>query len=433
MGAEVFMGMCGAPVMRNGKCIGMLTAKVHELSDCKELAGCAMCTYSTDIFEFLVEVEEQLKNGGEKMDDPTKFQRMREEEHLKLGTQQLTEDKPYRNWDLDQTRIAHRVQVPLSLFSQNNDPEFQTQEDANSVTMYGSSGVINEEVQENLGYHMNVDRDKHGKPDSIGAPPKEHVPGVNYMNEARKDPSPEATIHGRDIGVVNGRVVKEQLPEEMTKEWKEVLQMSIDKTGGNYNMMNNLRSSINSIHQSNVNEAMRESVFATGGSGDPGEAAFKGTKEKPSMENDIKYNTVDGKPIPEEFVRGANQYGQVKGMMRDQVRKGQRDVEPGAEAYQGFHEPQSAQPSPRQGREAATHNVKATVGTYESSSKQSATGKTPAQDDEELARRMARKAQRASERARKDAEHHESLRARHNERPPPATAGGDESLTNGLW
>ncbi|EKF30663.1 hypothetical protein MOQ_005513 [Trypanosoma cruzi marinkellei] len=58
---RIGMGMCGSVVMRNGRCVGMLTATVHEESKCKELAGTAMCAYASDIFDFLLEVERQMK------------------------------------------------------------------------------------------------------------------------------------------------------------------------------------------------------------------------------------------------------------------------------------------------------------------------------------------------------------------------------------
>lgn len=438
MGEDIFMGMCGAPIMRNGKCIGMLTAKVHALSDCKELAGCAMCTYSKDIFEFLVEVEEQLKNGAEQMEsEPTKFQRMRKEEAERTGVRQPTQDKPYRSWDLDQTRIARRVQVPVSLFAQANEQEFNTQEDAEVAAMYGPSGPLNEEVQENLGFHMNVDRDKHGKPDSISTPPKEHQPGFNYATQQRRDPSPEATIYGADIGVSNGRVQKQRPPEEMSEDWKETLQVGLKATGGDFSMLNNLRKTINSIHQSNVNESMRESAFATSGTGDQAEELLKGRNNQgatyqKSYENDMRNGTVDGKPVPKEFAEGVRQYAAVNRMMKEKAREGQQGVERGPDPMQGDVESPDAE-RVQEGKEA-THNVNDAGSKFESDYHKTSSGKTPAQEEAELARRMARKAKRAAERAKKDAEHEAALRARHSSRTLPIACGGeDEGLTSGLW
>jgi hypothetical protein len=144
------MGMCGSVVMRNGKCVGMLTATVHEDSPCRELAGTAMCTYASDIFEFLLEVEKQMKNppsASEKTE--TTFEKRRRAEGNRL-----TRDE-HKDWAMDGFRLARHIECPLSLWHQGRDQQLMTDEDLVTSAMWGRGGIFNQETQEtNLGFDM---------------------------------------------------------------------------------------------------------------------------------------------------------------------------------------------------------------------------------------------------------------------------------------
>lgn len=144
---KVAMGMCGSVVMRNGKCVGMLTAMVHEESSCTALAGTSMCTYASDIFEFLLEVERQMKTLAPKVE---KVNTIFEERRRSEGRSVSSEPK---DWQLDQTRLARHVSVPKSLFHPTET--WALEEDRMANDIYGRSGMFNQETQENaLGYDM---------------------------------------------------------------------------------------------------------------------------------------------------------------------------------------------------------------------------------------------------------------------------------------
>jgi len=179
---KISMGMCGSVVMRGGKCVGMLTATVHEDSTCKELAGCAMCTYSVDIFEFLLEVEKQMKNVAPQLfPEETSFQAKRKEEG-KVPPQN-------RDWSLEHTRLARHIKVPVSLWRM--EEKWMTEEDVMSNAVFGRSGVFNQDTQESaLGYDMNSSTSQGDRPDNIGMQSTQHQSGKHYNQGERPDTSP---------------------------------------------------------------------------------------------------------------------------------------------------------------------------------------------------------------------------------------------------
>lgn len=179
---QVHMGMCGSVIMRNGRCVGMLTATVHEDSNCKELAGTAMCTYASDIFEFLLEVENQLKNIPENPNsEKTRFEANREAEGVGL--------KKSKDWNLDLTRIARHVPAPRSLWRM--EEKWVTEEDKISAKVFGNGGVFDQEVQENaLGYNMNTSKEDGSKPDGAIPFSSVHAGGRVHAQGERRDSSP---------------------------------------------------------------------------------------------------------------------------------------------------------------------------------------------------------------------------------------------------
>ena len=454
MGEDVHMGMCGAPIIRDGKCIGMLTAKVHALSETKELAGCSMCTYATDIFEFLVEVEEQLKNGFERMDPKlTRFERQREEEAARRAAG-IDEDiagphnkyaygrdfdykrqddriavrgreAPFRDWDKDESRIARRVQVPLSSFRDGNDFDWTTQDGLEASSLFGPSGLLNDEVQENWGYHMNEDRDANGKPSRVHAPPREQHGmgfGATLASETRRDPSPNETIHGEDDAVVNGRVVKKQAPREQTsEEWEDIFLMTKRESGSQAAALNNLGSIIRNTQAMKAAEDMRDSAFKTGGKDNKATKAASGAYSKSERysgdateegasagdSSASKYRTdeagnvfVGGTAVPREFVEAMHNYAVVDKAVREAEQRGSA-VGGDAAGAGSAREASGADRAQQRAAEAA-----------------------------ELLRREERKAQRAAERRRKDAAHEAALRARHSKDKDPRMVDSD---TEGLW
>nr|CCC50933.1 conserved hypothetical protein, fragment [Trypanosoma vivax Y486] len=187
----VGMGMCGSAVMRNGRCVGMLTATVHEESNCKELAGTAMCTYASDIFDFLLEVERQMKKPGPMLfREETVFQKRRregdEEVRQKYQEQEKERDK---DWELDHTRLARHIPVPVSLW--HMEEKWITEEDYMTSSVFGRSGAFNQETQENLlGYDMNSAKSYGERPGDIAAFSTASQDGKPTMQGERKDYSP---------------------------------------------------------------------------------------------------------------------------------------------------------------------------------------------------------------------------------------------------
>ncbi|CCW62053.1 unnamed protein product [Phytomonas sp. EM1] len=179
---RVQMGMCGSVVMRNGKCVGMLTATVHEESNCKELAGTAMCTYSSDIFEFLLEVEKQMKSPPPRqVPEETVFEARRREEGK--------EPEENKDWDLDHSRIARHIPVPISLW--HMDEKWMTEEDFLTTQVFGRSGMFNQETQETaLGYDMNTSKTYGDRPGDIAVFDTNSATGKPEVSGERKDCSP---------------------------------------------------------------------------------------------------------------------------------------------------------------------------------------------------------------------------------------------------
>jgi hypothetical protein len=147
---EIGMGMCGSVVMRKGKCVGMLTAKVHDDSPTVELAGLSMCTYTKDIFEFCLEVERQIKNPSPVMHPmPTRFEERREAEGRP--------PKEHVDYELHDTRLARHVKSSSSLH--HMEETYMTEEDHVTSSAFGRSGIFNQETQENmLGCDMNTSK-----------------------------------------------------------------------------------------------------------------------------------------------------------------------------------------------------------------------------------------------------------------------------------
>ena len=108
---DVPPGLCGAPVIRGGKCVGMLTSTVHRTS-AHECKGAAVCTYAHDIRQFLLNVEQQLKNPprpGHDEDGDAKPMARRHAE----GTDPLGRPaRPHVDYQRVPWRLARRVPCP---------------------------------------------------------------------------------------------------------------------------------------------------------------------------------------------------------------------------------------------------------------------------------------------------------------------------------
>lgn len=202
----VVMGMCGSVIMREGRCVGMLTATVHRNSACTALAGTVMCTYAHDIFEFLLEVEKQMKNAlaplqheetvsqkrrqqwpqRDRDEDsssppPTPSTRVgnaqnkQEQDEKEEGSTQHnrrgrcptsdTSSHPnptdtsaeHRDWELDNSRVARHIPVPVSLW--HMEQKWVTEEDYMTQAVFGRSGVFNQETQESA-LHLDMNSAK---------------------------------------------------------------------------------------------------------------------------------------------------------------------------------------------------------------------------------------------------------------------------------
>eukprot|EP00760_Papus_ankaliazontas_P030453 PhM_4_TR4836/c0_g2_i1/m.71683 len=129
------MGMCGGPVMKDGKCVGMLTALAHSDSENRTLAGCGMCTYSRDIRSFLIEVEKQMKNPNIKM-------------YNSEGQWEGKHDNKHKDWSSVEGRLARHIEVPIS--NTRIDQHFVEGDRQEAHAMFGRSGLYDQETQENF-------------------------------------------------------------------------------------------------------------------------------------------------------------------------------------------------------------------------------------------------------------------------------------------
>jgi hypothetical protein len=182
---EIGMGMCGSPVMKDGKCFGMLTATVHGESENTKLAGTAMCTYAHDIRAFLLEVEQQMKNPPYSMNvEDSQFMQRRKAE---AASGMREAPKEFKDWESDTMRLARHLSVPISQWKQHQD--WTTQEDAVNAHVFGRSGGMPQETQEQaFGLSMN-DSDNTGK-NVKGTAARDSMGGELVEEGVRDDPSP---------------------------------------------------------------------------------------------------------------------------------------------------------------------------------------------------------------------------------------------------
>ncbi|KAG5492611.1 hypothetical protein JKF63_01190 [Porcisia hertigi] len=243
---RIQMGMCGSIVMRNGKCVGMLTATVHEESNCKELAGMAMCTYSSDIFEFLLEVEKQMKNPvSRQSQEETRF----EQQHREKGS----EVKEQKRWELDESRTARHIPVPVSLW--HMEQNWVTEEDYMNSAVFGRSGAFNQETQESaLGYDMNTAKTHGDRPGDIASFASSSATGKPVMQGERKDYSPTG-VYANPEEFKNKDVWDYHISSEMRSLFNEAVD---SKDAESLNMM---RKSLENIRAQRAMEKMKESVM----------------------------------------------------------------------------------------------------------------------------------------------------------------------------
>jgi hypothetical protein len=132
---DIPMGMCGGPIIRDGKCVGMLTALVHSEAENKTLAGCGMCTHARDIRHFLLETEKQMKNLAPNMWEKS------------YGDSKGTRPEN-KDWKAVVSKLARHVEIPIS--NTRIDNNFVQGDDSDSASLYARSGMMNREFQENF-------------------------------------------------------------------------------------------------------------------------------------------------------------------------------------------------------------------------------------------------------------------------------------------
>lgn len=252
------MGMCGSVVMRNGRCVGMLTATVHEDSNCKELAGTAMCTYASDIFEFLLEVEKQMKNPVPSTETTeTMFEQRRRQE----GTP-LAEPK---NWNIDLTRTARHVPCPISLW--HMEESWMRDEDVMTQHAFGRSGYFNQETQEAaLGYDMNSAKTNGDRPGDIAAVNTQAVDGRSFQAGERRDPSPDFTAYENDEKYRQRDIWDTKVMDDVRELFNQAVEDPKE-----VGMLHAFRSSMENQRSVKEREAMTESVFKYAGPKGPKE------------------------------------------------------------------------------------------------------------------------------------------------------------------
>ncbi|CAJ1012116.1 hypothetical protein Q4I28_007429 [Leishmania naiffi] len=243
---RIQMGMCGSVVMRNGKCVGMLTATVHEESDCKALAGTAMCTYSSDIFEFLLEVEKQMKNPiARQNQEETRFEQRRRAEGSAM--------KEHKHWELDESRTARHIPVPVSLW--HMEEKWVTEEDYMNSAVFGRSGAFNQETQESaLGYDMNTAKTNGDRPGDIGSFASNTMTGKPVMQGERKDYSPTG-VYANPEEFKKKDVWDYSISSDMRSLFNETVD---SKDAESLNMM---RKSLENIRAQRAMEKMKETVM----------------------------------------------------------------------------------------------------------------------------------------------------------------------------
>ncbi|KAH9601617.1 hypothetical protein LSM04_004921 [Trypanosoma melophagium] len=255
---RIGMGMCGSVVMRNGRCVGMLTATVHEESKCRELAGTAMCTYASDIFDFLLEVERQMKEPNPRLHrDETVFQ----QRHREDGTYQAQQEQEQgKDWELDHTRLARHIPVPVSMW--HMEEKWLTEEDYMTSTVFGRNGAFNQETQENmLGYDMNSAKSHGERPGDIEAFSTVTQDGKPGMQGERKDYSPTGIyadheeFKTRDVWDYN-----------VSSEMRSLFDSAVDsKDAYSLNMM---RKSLDNIRAQRAMDKMKETILKNPGRSD---------------------------------------------------------------------------------------------------------------------------------------------------------------------
>ncbi|CAD2216856.1 hypothetical protein AGDE_10668 [Angomonas deanei] len=243
----IHMGMCGSAVMRNGRCVGMLTATVHEDTNVKELANTAMCTYAKDIFEFLLEVEKQMKN-------PPPTQHQNESQFMEKRRKEGAVVKEHRDWAVDQSRTARHIPVPISLW--HMEQSWVTEEDFMTTQVFGRSGVFNQETQESaLGYDMNSAKTNGERPGDMPAfstaVPDSKVP----VQGQRKDYYPEEGVYAPPESFKT----KDVWDYEISSEMRSLFDKTIDSKDAT--SLNNMRQSLENIRAQRAKEKMKETVI----------------------------------------------------------------------------------------------------------------------------------------------------------------------------
>lgn len=243
---KVMMGMCGSVVMRNGKCVGMITATVHEESKCKELAGTAMCTHSDDIFEFLLEVEKQMKQPPPRQEqEETRFESRRREEGKGPAK--------HHDWELDQSRSARHIRVPVSLW--HMEEKWMTEEDYMTNAVFGRSGPLNQETQESsLGYDMTTSKSYGERPGDIASFSNSTPNAKPPVQGERKDYSPTGIYADHE-----DFKTKDVWDSNLGAEMRNLFDKTADeKDASSLNMM---RQSLENIRARRAMEKMKESAM----------------------------------------------------------------------------------------------------------------------------------------------------------------------------
>lgn len=244
---EIAMGMCGAPVVRDGKLVGMLTATVHESSENAFLRNTAMCTYGHEIRSFLMEVEKQMKNPAAYQEkDKSTFQERREEEGH--------ETPQYKDWDRIDGRVAHHVKVPVSLWKMDTD--WMQEEDRLSSGIYGRSGPFSAEVQEQMfGMEMNTVSHDGRKPEGVNMTSADG--GAMVDEGMRPDPSP-SNIHGPPEAFKTKSVWDSTAGEEVKASTGDAVKE------GDTAILDKLRRSVEGINSKRMQQQMMQTAVDGG-------------------------------------------------------------------------------------------------------------------------------------------------------------------------